>query len=246
MMSNPNFFTSGSPYLNHPLLTPERTGQEIDFVLEYIHVVPGGTILDVGCGHGRHSVELAQRGFQVVGIDPSAAMIEAARARASEAGVKLKFIQARGEAFSWDGKFDGIICLFTTLGQIDEDGENSHMVAHLARMLRPGGTFIVEVPNPAWVLENLKTEEHFGGGEFYTNVTRQYQTPEKILTEIFNIVSPTSSKKYLLRYRLFDLDELYKLLSDAGFQIIGTYGGYTNTPLKTESPITVAVSQLAR
>ena len=83
-MSTPNFFSPGSPYLDHPLLTPERTAAEIDFVLAQTALPPGARLLDVGCGPGRHSLELARRGYQVMGIDPSGAMIAAAKRTAKE------------------------------------------------------------------------------------------------------------------------------------------------------------------
>ena len=61
-----NFFEHGSPYLQHPLLTPERTAEEVDFILSILPVEPGDKFLDIGCGFGRHSLELALRGFSVL------------------------------------------------------------------------------------------------------------------------------------------------------------------------------------
>jgi len=63
-----NFFEPGSPFLKHPLLTPERTAAEIDFILSVLPLEAGDRILDIGCGFGRHSHELARRGFDVLGI----------------------------------------------------------------------------------------------------------------------------------------------------------------------------------
>src|SRR6476646_2231784 len=47
----------------------ERTRREVDFAVERLELAPGARVLDVGCGHGRHSLELARRGFGVVGVD---------------------------------------------------------------------------------------------------------------------------------------------------------------------------------
>ena len=123
IMSKPNFFSTGSPFLSHPLLTSERSAAEVDFVLDHTKLTSDEIILDVGCGFGRHSIELAQRGYRSVGIDPSKAMIKAAQERAVNAGVQTKFIQVKGEDFSSAGKFDAAICLFTTLGQINSETE---------------------------------------------------------------------------------------------------------------------------
>ncbi|VAW34300.1 hypothetical protein MNBD_CHLOROFLEXI01-407, partial [hydrothermal vent metagenome] len=88
---NNNFFTEGSPFLNHPLLTAVRTAQEVDFIEDQFKLPTGAHILDVGCGFGRHSIELARRGFAVTGIDPAAAMIAAAQKRAAETAVSIDF-----------------------------------------------------------------------------------------------------------------------------------------------------------
>ncbi|MBL6982563.1 MAG: class I SAM-dependent methyltransferase, partial [Anaerolineales bacterium] len=229
-MVTPNFFTSGSPYLNHPLLTAERTSKEVDFVIAQTALEQGSSILDVGCGFGRHSIELARRGYDVVGIDPSEAMISAANQRAAEVWENPKFMQARGEEFSSEDKFDAAICLFTTLGQIDEIGENTGLVKRVAEALSPEGMFIIEVPNLHWLAENIKTSERFGDDENYTEITRELNQETNIVTENFEVVSPEKNKEYLLRYRLLTQKELGKLLSEARFATKAIYGDYDGHP----------------
>ena len=238
-----NFFDDGSPYLNHPLLTRERTAQEIDFVLSKIHLPPGGRVLDVGCGPGRHSIELVQRGYRVVGIDPSRAMIEAAQARAAEAGASPDFRQAHGENFVSQDKFEAAICLFTSLGQINDDQDNRQLIQRVARVLRPGGGFVVEVPQRQWVADNLKSDDRFGEGDHFTEVRREFDASENIVTEIFKIVSPEKTDTYTLRYRVYDQGELEQLLEQAGFNMIATYGGYEDISLRAEDPIMVMVAR---
>ena len=242
-MSHPNFFNAGSPYLNHPQLTPERTAYEIDFVLSETSIPPGGHILDVGCGAGRHSIELAQRGYTVVGIDPSATMIDAAKERASEAGVSPDFQKVAGEDFITDKTFDAAICLFTTLGQIEDQKNNHHIIPRVATALRPGGVFFVEVPQRDWVASNLKPADRFGEGDRYTDVARQFDADENTVTEIFTLVSPGETQRYVLRYQLFSLDELSALLEKDSFNILATYGGYNRNPMTIASPVMVVVAQ---
>ena len=62
-MESPNFFRDNSPFLRHPLLTAERTAAEIDFLTPRLGITPTDRVLDIGCGFGRHSIELARRGF---------------------------------------------------------------------------------------------------------------------------------------------------------------------------------------
>lgn len=93
----------------------------------------GLQVLDVGCGTGHHAAWLRERGFTVVGIDGSAAMLQ--RARAHDSGIP--FIQADAEALPVaDGRFDIVLCieLLRYLPRMQP------CLAELARVLRPGGT----------------------------------------------------------------------------------------------------------
>ncbi|MCK4900017.1 MAG: class I SAM-dependent methyltransferase [Anaerolineales bacterium] len=242
-MTDTNFFQEGSPYLNHPLLTDKRTAKEIDFILSQIDIPPSGRILDVGCGPGRHSIELARRGYRVVGIDPSETMIEAAHSRAEVAGVSPEFRQAYGESFVSQEKFDAAICLFTTFGQINDDKDNSQLIQRVGNILHLGGYFILEVPQREWIEGNLKAHERFGGGSTYTEVTRSYAPDKSIVTEIFDIHSPKRAKSYLLQYRVYNLGEIQKMLSESDFSVPITYGDYSEKALHTDDPFMVVVAQ---
>ena len=232
----PNFFEEGSPFLNHPLLTAERTAQEIDFIEPQLNVGKGARILDVGCGFGRHAVELARRGYEVIGIDPSAALIAEARKRAAETGVSVDFRLEWGERFSTDQPYDAAICLFTSLGQITEQGENSGLVDRVFAALKPGGHFVVEVPQRETAVRQLKTQEKFGQGDHMTFVSREYNVKTQIVSEKFRVVNKNEEHTYLLKYNLFDRPELEALLARAGFINISAYGDYHGKALSSQDP----------
>ena len=246
-MNKLNFFEDGSPFLAHPLLTAERTSQEIDFIESELALLPGARLLDVGCGFGRHSIELARRGYDVVGIDPAAAMITAARERAAKAAagasLSIDFRQVWGEQFLTEVPFDATICLFTSLGQITPQGENNGLVQRAYASLRPEGRFVVEVPQRDATVDQLKPSDRFGDGERYTAVSRQYDPQKQTVTEIFRLVSPEEIQTYTLRYRLYDRAALFALLRQAGFVIRAAYGDYEGAPLTDEHPFMLVIGQ---
>lgn len=235
----PNFFDQGSPYLHHPLLTPERTVEEINLILSIIDINPKGWVLDIGCGPGRHSIELASRGFNVLGIDPSEVMIASARERAAAESLKPEFFRVKGEDFQPQREFDAAICLFTTLGQVLDRGDNRQLLFNAAQSLRPGGYFILEIPQRGWSVRNLKTSERFGEGATYTEVERSYDEQLKLVTEVFTQVSVTDQQTHLLRYRLFTQTEIKALLEKAGFVELAFYRGYERIALVEDSPTMV-------
>jgi len=242
----PNFFEEGSPFLKHPLLTADRTALEIDFIESQWNAGQGARILDVGCGFGRHSIELARRGYKVTGIDPSATLIAEARKQAAEAGVSCDFRQERGECFSSERPYDGALCLFTTLGQISDQGENSRLVEQVHPALKAGANIVVEVPQREMAKSQFKAQERYGGEKRMAFVNRVYDSQTQVMSEEFRIVGEHEEHTYLLKYKLYDRPELETLLMRAGFMIVSAYGDYQGTVLSNEHPIMLLVARKHR
>jgi len=87
------------------------TIKEVDFIEQEIDCDKSKKILDIGCGTGRHSIELAKRGYRVRGIDLSESMLAKAREKAGFAGVKADFVQADAREFNYKQEFDLAIML---------------------------------------------------------------------------------------------------------------------------------------
>ena len=238
-----DFFADGSPFLNHPLLTAERTRGEIDFLVNSLALAPAARVLDVGCAFGRHSIELGRRGYRALGIDPAAAMIEAAKAQAAEAGVDVAFQQAAGEDFCHAEPFDAAICLFTTLGQVAADSleDNRGLLATVAGSLKANGRFALELPQKQPALAALKPADRFGNETSYTQVQRSYDAGTDIVTEQFHLVTPSGAQTYRLRYRLFSQEDVTGLLNAAGLRIVNKYAGYTCAELTDDSPFMLLI-----
>lgn len=75
-------------------VSPEATERQIEFIVEKLALSPGASILDLCCGHGRHSIPLAQRGFRVTGLDLSEQHLGLAQNAAIEAGAEIEWVHA--------------------------------------------------------------------------------------------------------------------------------------------------------
>ena len=104
------FFDAHAPVYQDNIFT-KNTPPEVDFLIEELALPPAGSILDVGCGTGRQSIELARRGYSVTGLDLSSAMLGRAAAAAEAAGVSVERVRAEAARFSLPGRYDGAICL---------------------------------------------------------------------------------------------------------------------------------------
>ncbi|MGY9081160.1 MAG: class I SAM-dependent methyltransferase [Acidimicrobiales bacterium] len=210
-----DFFSDGSPYLSHPLLTAERTSAEIDQLERLIGSI-SGRVLDVGCGFGRHSIELASRGADITGIDRSVAMISAARERSIAAGQFADFSCVAARDLREVGRYDLAICLFGTFGQLanatSEDTLHLDMLGQIKQALRPSAKLVIELPDRDRMVAKLVEQEQFGTAA----VTRQFNTRTSIMTERAEL---ETGAIYVQRCRLFDVTELVDLVHDSGLEV---------------------------
>lgn len=120
--------------------------------LQYFEQVAPGwqglDMLDLGCGGGYMSEALAERGAHVVGVDPSAASLEAARRHAAQAGLRIDYRLGIGEAVpAANGSMDRVVCVDV----LEHVQDLSKVLSEIRRVLRPGGIFLFDTINRSWL-----------------------------------------------------------------------------------------------
>jgi len=105
-------------------------------------------VLDIACGTGGPTIELATRGFNVTGLDISEKMIQIAAQKAERTGVRIRFIVGDMRDLNFVEEFDAVTCFFTSINYILEDGDMERVFSGVFRSLRKGGVFIADIPNP--------------------------------------------------------------------------------------------------
>ncbi|MEO6157034.1 MAG: class I SAM-dependent methyltransferase, partial [Ilumatobacteraceae bacterium] len=146
----------GAAYLRYSFT--KGTVQEIDFLVEALGLQPGQRVLDVGCGPGRHSHELARRGVLAHGVDISARFIELA---ADNCPPGATFERGDARELAFDAEFDAVICLCQgAFGLMTANGDDQVVLAAIAKALRPGGLLALSAFN-AYFAVKYHTEATF-------------------------------------------------------------------------------------
>jgi 2-polyprenyl-3-methyl-5-hydroxy-6-metoxy-1,4-benzoquinol methylase len=128
---------------------PGRLAAEIPFIEEQLQAVGARHVLDVASGTGMHALELARRGYEVLGADLSAGMIDRARANAAAANVAVEFkLAGFGQLSARIGTgFDAVLCLGNSLPHLLTPADLAAGLADFAACLRPGGLLLIQNRN---------------------------------------------------------------------------------------------------
>jgi SAM-dependent methyltransferase len=212
------FFDAHAPvYMDNVFV--KNTIREVDFLVEELALQPGGSILDVGCGTGRHSIELAKRGYTVTGLDLSAGMLAQAEQGARVAGVKVNWVRSDATHFSLAGKYDAVICLcegsFGLLGQANDPIDHPlAILRNISRSLKPQARALLTVLNGAAMIRR-HTNDDVRKGRF---------DPLQMVES--SAISPREGLPAVpLRERAFVPTELALMCRLAGLCVINMWGG---------------------
>ncbi len=186
------------------------------------------SILDLGCGTGNHAARLAELGYEVVGVERSAAMVEIARAKTvADANVELHESDIRG--FDLGRQLDAVLLLFAVLGYQTEDEDVLAALATARRHLRPGGLLVFDVwYGPAVLHERPSTRFSripLERGELLRAVTPDFDQRRQLCRvryELWRVeeerIREAAEEEHLIRF--FFGNELRLLLSYSGFSLV--------------------------
>ncbi len=196
----------------------KNTLVEVDFIIRELGLTQGSTVLDVGCGTARHSIELARRGFRMTGVDLSEQMLEMAQAKARDAGVSVEFVCANAVDFRREGAFDACICLcegaLSLFGSREEPyNRDLAIFLNIYQSLRPGGRFLSTMLN-GFRMIRMFNDADVAAGRFDIEKTMEISSARNLIGRDI----PLCEKGYTPA-------EVRFLLEMAGFEVLAIYGG---------------------
>lgn len=236
-----DFFDKHAPYYMQNVFT-KNTAAEIKFLLEELNLPAGSAILDIGCGTGRHAVELARLGFRMTGVDLSSGMLAQARKAAEQAAVEIDWVHSNAMDYKVAQKFDAALCLCEGAMSLLDPEEDPHhhdltILKNIYQDLKSGGKFILTTLN---ALEKIA---RYINGELTADNFDLYTLVE---TETISIETDQGMREYTVREKGYTVGELKLILRLAGFKVQqvwgGTAGSWNRKPL---SPSEIEIMVIA-
>jgi SAM-dependent methyltransferase len=201
----------------------------------------GSTVLDVGCGRGRHAVDFAARGHVVTGLDLSPKSLEAARERAKQAGVQVSFV--RGDMRSAIGsQFDLVVNLFTAFGYFEDEKGHQQSVDAMAASMTPDAWLVQDFLNPPFLRDSLVSADVRYAGDTEIRQSRRIQNGR--IRKRIEFLKGRSTHSFEESVALLELADFERFYSAAGLQLEFVVGDYAGGPHGPSSPRTILFSRL--
>lgn len=219
------------------LISITKTKHEIDFLVKILRLKKGAKILDLACGHGRHTIELARRGFKMTGQDINSLFLKKAKQSAQRIGLKINWIKSDMRRIPFENEFDVIMNLFTAFGYLENDDEDQTVISQIARALRPGGKFVIDFINRDRIIRTYREKDWTELPSYSILLSkRKFNMITGRNEERRIIISKTGERKiFNPSIRMYTLSELITMCRNAGLKFIEVYGDYDGSSINLDS-----------
>ena len=241
-----DYFYVGGP---RGILSEEERQRQSDtqteFIAKALELPEHGRVLDLCCGHGRHSVPLAQRGYRVTGLDLSAYHLRLAKAAARRAGVEVEWLHRDMREIPGRRRFDAVINCFTSFGYFETEEDDQRVLAGVARALRPGGRFFIDTMNHDWLMRIFRETDWREGpdGGFALERRRYDIHTGRVNVDMFFITPEGNRRSRFHSLRLYTYTELAAMLARAGLTVRQTWGNFDGIDFSMQSPRMIVLAE---
>lgn len=210
------------------ILYKNRNTQEAHFLIKNLVnlLIPdkNSLFLDLGCGSGRHSIELNKMGYKVDGIDLSTKSLEIAKPFENS---RLKFIRADFRKLDFENKYDFILNLFTSFGYFDKENEHAQVFKQIFKSLKNNGHFVIDFLNTKKAVKNISTTNpqqtiHIDNIEF--RIKKTYDN--NFIYKNIEIVDSGKKISFSEKVKIITLDKFLKYFDGLNIHLEYQFGDY--------------------
>jgi len=189
-------------------------------------------VLDVPCGDGRISIELAAHGHEVTGVDLNETFLAEAARKAGDRGLSARWEQGDMRGLPFESEFEAALNVWGSFGYFD-DGGNERTAASVWRALTPGGRFLIELPTAETVFPHFRGRFWFGSDQALVLDETRYDFETGRNESDWIVITPDGGRERLhSSIRLYTYHELVELLRKVGFTRFEGFDGKDFAPFQ--------------
>jgi SAM-dependent methyltransferase len=228
-----------------PMLPQERSTREVEGIVNLLNLPPGSRILDLACGHGRHAIPLAERGYRVTGQDLSDVFLDRARAAANACGVTVDWVHSDMREIPFVDEFDAVINIFTAFGYFESDAEDERVLHEVHKALRPGGRVLLELMHRDALVRGFQPYgvQRREDGLLVIEERRFDQQTGRNTVRVTLIYPDGHRSSWGHDARIYTVTELAGLLARSALDVVAVHGGLDGGPLTLDSRRLVVIGQ---
>jgi SAM-dependent methyltransferase len=209
------------------LFNPERLSDaeaEVDQLLALLDLSSRAHILDLCCGTGRHSLVLARRGFDVVGVDRTASFIEKARGNAENEDLSAEFVIGDMRGFKRPDRFEAVLNLFGSFGYFENPDDDRRVVRNMHASLRAGGKLLIETMGKEIALQDFRERDWSEEDDRLVLAERRPTENWSRIQTRWIVIQGSERFERTVSVRSYSAAELLSLLAGVGFADLQVYG----------------------
>ncbi len=221
----------------------DAAAEEVDHIVKLLALEKDAKILDLCCGVGRHSLELARRCYQVVGVDLTLEYLEKARRQAESEGLNIQFIRSDMRRFCQIESFDAVINMFTAFGYFEIEADNKRVLANIYCSLRKGGTLVLDTIGKEILARIFQERDWYeaGGGIFLRECKAQQNW--SWIDSRWMMLENGKIQEFRFGHRIYSAVEIAGLLKECGFGSVSIYGDLEGADYDHNAKRLVAVAR---
>ncbi|MER9599509.1 methyltransferase domain-containing protein [Mesorhizobium sp. M0244] len=218
-----SYFSDDYVYFGDVINSPATSDRQVGVIWNLLSLTQGNSVLELGCGYGRITNRLAEKGAQVAGLDISPTLLKKAEADAAERGVNVEYVLGDMRSIPWRDRFDAAFLWYTTFGYFD-DADNERVLREAASSLRKGGRLLIDNPtrfDPRHkfpICSVAQRNDDVRIDIFSNDVLSDRENLERI------IVRDGRVRRTHLSYKQYGFSEYVRMLRSAGFETVEAYG----------------------
>jgi SAM-dependent methyltransferase len=187
-------------------------------------------VLDLCCGFGRISAELARRGFSVTGVDITESYLQTAKEEAGHEKLNIEYIKADAREFVRKDFFDLAVNMYISFGYFEKHEDNLLMVRNAYESLKNGGSFIIETLGKEIAVRDFTDREWFERAGFMVLTEYEVLDSWTFLKNRWILIKDGKKIERVFSQRLYSASELRSLMLEAGFSKVDIFGDWDESP----------------